>query len=162
MMLSYTRSHHRNRFQKLLALYFKFRGLSAKGFDTMHALALTMSHKWTANSVGRMSKTAMEEVRLRMDLYPWLLSYDNVQIPFRVFSQRLDNRGEFGNGTAATVYIKRNAVPLPSSANRDFQEQRAIGLEHPLTILEIIDLSMETYPRIQKRATYHVLEVLLQ
>ncbi|KAK7006877.1 hypothetical protein R3P38DRAFT_2555106 [Favolaschia claudopus] len=32
-MFSYTRTHHRGRLQKLFAVYFKFRGLSAKGFD---------------------------------------------------------------------------------------------------------------------------------
>ncbi|KAJ6487995.1 hypothetical protein C8R45DRAFT_869133 [Mycena sanguinolenta] len=39
-MFSYSRSHHRNRLQKLFAIYFKFRGLSAKGFDTLHAIVL--------------------------------------------------------------------------------------------------------------------------
>ena len=105
-IVSYTRSHHRGRFQKLFAVYFKFRGLTAKGFDTLHALGLTMSHKWTCNAVGWISKHCMDEVLALLDKYPWLLSYDNVNIPFQVFSQHLDNQGEFGNGTAATVYIK--------------------------------------------------------
>ena len=50
-MLSYMRSHNRCQLQKLLALYFQFKGVSAKGFDTFHAMGLTMSHKWTAVSV---------------------------------------------------------------------------------------------------------------
>ncbi|KIM73719.1 hypothetical protein PILCRDRAFT_92920 [Piloderma croceum F 1598] len=91
-MLSYPRSHHQNRFQKLFAIYLKFRGLSAKGFDTLHALALTMSHKWTGNAVGRISKRSMEEVVELMQHFPWLISHDNVQILFRVFSQRIDNQ----------------------------------------------------------------------
>ncbi|KAK6988535.1 hypothetical protein R3P38DRAFT_2573275, partial [Favolaschia claudopus] len=37
-MFSYTRTHHRGRLQKLFAVYFKFRGLSAKGFDTLHLI----------------------------------------------------------------------------------------------------------------------------
>src|SRR6202046_369368 len=94
-MLSYSRSHHHSRFQKLFAIYLKFQGLLEKGFDTLHALALTMSHKWTGNAVGRISKWAMEEVVELMQLFPWLISHDNVQIPFRVFSQWLDNQGEF-------------------------------------------------------------------
>jgi hypothetical protein len=130
-MLGYTRSHHRGRFQKLFAVYFKFRGLTAKGFDTLHALALTMSHKWTCNAVAEISKRCMDEVLRLMDSFPWLISYDNVNIPFRVFSQRLDNQGEFGNGTAATVYIKRDAKPLSPTANRDLQEHRASGLKNP-------------------------------
>ena len=46
----------------------------------------------------------MAEVKnaLEDDKFLWYISYDNVNIPFRVFSQRLKNQGEFGNGTAAT------------------------------------------------------------
>lgn len=124
-MLSYTRSHHRNRLQKVFGIYLKFRGLSAKGFDMLHSLGITMSHKWTGNATERMSKAAMEEVKKLMEDYAWLISYDNVQIPFRVFAQRLDNQGEFGDGTAATVYIKRDGVPLPETANTNLRMQRA-------------------------------------
>ncbi len=49
-------------------------------------------------------KSMLEVVKL-MEKYPWLISYDNINIPFHVFSQRLDNRGELGNGTMATIYI---------------------------------------------------------
>ncbi|KAK7016092.1 hypothetical protein R3P38DRAFT_3321536 [Favolaschia claudopus] len=73
-MFSYSRPHHRCRLQKLFAIYFKFRGLSAKGFDTLHAMGLTMSNKWTGDAVGRISSAAMAAVRRLMDLFPWLLS----------------------------------------------------------------------------------------
>jgi hypothetical protein len=33
-----------------------------------------------------------------------------MQIAFHIFSQCLDNQGEFGNGTAATVYFKSDAI----------------------------------------------------
>lgn len=161
-MLSYTRSHHQSRFQKLFAIYLKFRGLSAKGFDTLHALALTMSHKWTGNAVGRISKQSMEEVVELMQHFPWLISHDNVQIPFRVFSQRLDNQGEFGNGTAATVYIKRNAKLLPDTANEDLKKCRAAGMLNPLSELDILDLADQSFPRIEVHAIYHVLRFLLE
>src|SRR6202050_1775704 len=161
-MLSYTRSHHRSRFQKLFAIYLKFRGLLAKGFYTPHALALTMSHKWTGNAVGRISKRAMEEVVKLMQLFPWLISHDNVQIQFRVFSQHLDNQGEFGNGTAATVYIKRNATPLTESVNAELKRTRAAGLLNPLTEIDIIDLADKSFPRIEAHGTYYVLHFLLE
>jgi hypothetical protein len=160
-MLGYTRSHHRGRFQKLFAVYFKFCGLTARGFDTLHALALTMSHKWTCDAVGRISKQCMDEVLHLMDKFPWLISHNNVNIPFCVFSQRLDNQGEFGNGTAATVYIKRSATPLSSTTNRDLQEHCAAGLKNPLTTLDILDLANESYPRIHTHVKYHVLRLLL-
>lgn len=58
-----------------------------------------MSHKWTCDAVGRIPKEAMIEVVRLINTYPLLLTYDNINIPFRVFSQRLDNQGEFGNCT---------------------------------------------------------------
>jgi hypothetical protein len=107
-----------------------------------------MSNKWTGLAVGRMSKRAMDTVVKLMDLFPWLLSYDNTTISFRVFSQRLDNQGNFGNGTACTVYIKKSAVPLSHTANRDLQLKRAEGLENPISLLEIFDLAQAAAPRL--------------
>lgn len=98
------------------------KGISAKGFDTLHAMALTMSHKWTANTVERISAGSMEEVKRMMKDFPWMLSHDNMQVSFRVFSQRLDNKGEFGNGSAATVYIKRDAKPMSKEANKNLRQ----------------------------------------
>lgn len=146
----------------MFAIYLKFRGLSAKGFDTLHALALTMSFKWTGNAVDRISKRAMEEVVELMERFPWLISHDNVQIPFRVFSQRLDNKGEFGNGTAATVYIKRNATPLPETANLHLKQHRAEGLLNPLTEIDIMDMADASFPCIEKHSAYQVLRFLLE
>ncbi|KAF8154046.1 hypothetical protein B0H34DRAFT_784086 [Crassisporium funariophilum] len=160
-MLSYARSHHSCRLQKLLAIYLKFRGISAKGFDTLHAMALTMSHKWTANVVSRISKHCMDKVRAAMDNHAWVLSDDNVTLPFKVFSQRLDNKSEFGNSTAATVYIKPDAKPLSEQTNRDLKKCHAEGLKNPLTELDIINLSLESYPRIMTHTEYRVLRFLL-
>lgn len=161
-MLSYTQSSSRSRLQKLLSIYFQFKGVSAKGFDTLHALGLTMSHKWTANSVARMSTKCMEELKHKLSLYEWFGSHDNINISFRVFSQRLDNQGELGNGTAATIYIKPDAKPLPADANRRLKEARAAGQMNSLTELDIMDLANESFPKIQDAMAYQVLRMLLE
>ncbi|KAK6971870.1 hypothetical protein R3P38DRAFT_3494746 [Favolaschia claudopus] len=83
-MFSYTRTHHRGKLQKLFAIYFKFRGLSAKGFGTLHAIGLTMSNKWTGDAVDRISEEGIEDD----------------EAAFRVFSQRIDRKGSQGSGTA--------------------------------------------------------------
>ncbi|KII86509.1 hypothetical protein PLICRDRAFT_114722 [Plicaturopsis crispa FD-325 SS-3] len=160
-MLAYTRNHRHGRMQKMFAVYLKFRGLSAKAFDTLHALGVTMSHKWTCNAVETMSKNAMTEVVNMIQQHPFFISHDNVNIPFRVFSQRLDNKGEFGNGTAATVYVKRNAKQLPKDENRNLQETRAEGLKKPLEILEIMEMDLESAGRIQDRMCDEVLQFLI-
>jgi hypothetical protein len=104
----------------------------------------------------------MEEVVELMQQFPWLISHNNVQIPFRVFSQHLDNQGEFGNGTAATVYIKCNATPLSESANHDLKKCRAAGLLNPLMEMDILDPTDQSYPHIQQYAIYQVLQFLLE
>jgi hypothetical protein len=160
-MLCYTQSHHANRLQKLFAVYLKFCGLSAKAFDTLHALAIVMSHKWTANHVAKLSAASMKEVKEMMALFPWLISYDNINIPFRVFSQRLDNKDTFSSGVAATVYIKHHAIQLTPSINKDLQELRALGMENPITPEEIFDIDCAAYPRIHSQAIYQVFHVVL-
>ena len=160
-MLCYTRTHHANRLQKLFAIYLKFRGLSAKAFDTLHALAVTMSHKWASNHVAKMSASAMQEVTRLMQIYPWLISYDNINIPFRVFSQRLDNKDTFSSGVAATVYIKRQAQSLAPEVSAQLREMRRIGMQNPITFSDILKLSVQSYPRIKKFIVYHALRFLL-
>ncbi|KAJ7878080.1 hypothetical protein B0H13DRAFT_2545808 [Mycena leptocephala] len=161
-MFSYSRSHHRNRLQKLFAIYFKFRGLSAKGFDTLHAIGLTMSNKWTGNAVGRISTQSMAAVKRLMDRFPWLMSYDNVLIAFRVFSQRVDKKTLHGNGTAATVYIKRSAKPLPSTIHKTLQEMRREGMAHPLDAFEIFEIAEIADKRRHPHTIYLILRYLLE
>jgi hypothetical protein len=45
-ILCYRRSHHSNLLPKILAVYLKFRGVSTRGFDMLHALGLVMSYNW--------------------------------------------------------------------------------------------------------------------
>ncbi|KAG6847808.1 hypothetical protein H0H93_005889 [Arthromyces matolae] len=139
----------------------KVSGVSAKGFDTLHATGLTMSHKWTTDVVGRISEHCMKEVVAALKHCSWLISDDNLTIPFRVFSQRLDNKSDFGNGTAATVYIKRNTPQLSNRANQDLKLKRAEGMKKPLTELEIVDLANKAYPHIHVHMVHYVLQFLL-
>ncbi len=67
----------------------------------------------------------LAEVCNMMDKVPAFISYDNMQVPFRVFSQRLDNKDEFGNGTAATVYFNPHTKLLSDGTNKRLREQRA-------------------------------------
>ncbi|KAF9528728.1 hypothetical protein CPB83DRAFT_894233 [Crepidotus variabilis] len=161
-MLFYSRSHHRCRFQKLLAIYLKFKGISAKGFDTLHAMALTMSHKWTSDAVPQISAKSMEEVKEMIKCYAWLVSYDNVNISFRAFSQRVDHNTNFSSGTAATVYIKPNAPPLSAAANQNLRKKRAEGLLNPLSNKDITDLATKSYPHVRTFMIHQVLEFLIR
>jgi hypothetical protein len=54
-----------------------------------------MSHKWAANAYGHLSERAMQAARTAIQKSPWLISHDNVNVPLRVFSQRLNNQSHF-------------------------------------------------------------------
>jgi hypothetical protein len=161
-MFSYTRTHHRGRIQKLFAIYFKFRGLSAKGFDTLHAMGLTMSNKWTGDAVDKISAQGMKAMKQLMDRFPWLMSYDNALIAFRIFSQRVDKKTLQGAGTAGTVYIKRSAKPLPKEINRMLQEFRREGIRNPLTGAEIIKISLSADTRRLPHTLWLILHYLFE
>ncbi|TEB22623.1 hypothetical protein FA13DRAFT_1798708 [Coprinellus micaceus] len=58
-VLCYRLSHHFNLLPKILAAYMKFCGLSAQGFDILHALGLIMSRKWACDVVDRARQQQM-------------------------------------------------------------------------------------------------------
>ncbi|PIL35268.1 hypothetical protein GSI_01993 [Ganoderma sinense ZZ0214-1] len=140
-MLSYTRSHFCNRIQRLLGIYFKFKGLTAKGCDTLHALGISMSAKWITNSVETISSEAMKEVQELIHTHASFLSYDNVYMTFRIFSQRLEKNGHQTAGTAATVYVKKDAPLLDATINRNLQHLRRAGMEDTITSLDVVELA---------------------
>ncbi len=160
-MLLYSRSHHCNLLQRVLAIYFKFKGLSAKGCDTLHALGITMSSKWITDAVEKLSEAEKAELHRMINLYPWLLTWDNINIIFRVFSQRLDKKAALGCGTAAMVFVKKDAPSMPPTITQDLRKQWAWGMEHPLTALDIVDLHMESAPQIEAWMVDHILRSLL-
>ncbi|KAH7924175.1 hypothetical protein BV22DRAFT_1166000 [Leucogyrophana mollusca] len=158
----YTRSHRRGRITKLWALYLKACGLSARAFDALHALGVVMSHKWTANAYGDLSRTAMDEARLEIQRSPWIISHDNVNIPMRVFSQRLHNQSHFISGCAATIWVLPREALLPPDTNLSFQQYRADKCGEPFSYGDVLDGDPVALARIKKRHIYHVLQILLQ
>ncbi|KAI0350268.1 hypothetical protein OH77DRAFT_1489301 [Trametes cingulata] len=159
--LLYSRTHHCNQLQRVLGIYFKFKGLSAKGCDTLHALGVCMSSKWTTNAVAAISDEAMSEVIAIVEKHQRVMSHDNVQMSFRVFSQRLEKNTQFGSGTAATVYVKKDAPAQDRSLNRKLQHARAVGMKNPLRPLDVLELAEKSYPYILQFAADHVLNILL-
>ena len=70
-----------------------------------------MSHKWLMHAFTTISANALEKVCQQVHSMPFVISHDNVNIPFHTFSQRLDKERHFDSGTAATVYFQPN-TPL--------------------------------------------------
>ncbi|KAF8221362.1 hypothetical protein L208DRAFT_1533023 [Tricholoma matsutake] len=129
-----------NRLPKLWAIYLKACGLSARAFDAIHALGITMSHKWAADAYGTLSNLKMKEVQAAVQNKPWTILHDNVNLPLRVFSQRLHNQSHFVSGCAATHHAKNCGQIFP--------------VEDVLYGNDIMDKHMEA------QYIYHILRVL--
>ncbi|KAF8834279.1 hypothetical protein BDN67DRAFT_992698 [Paxillus ammoniavirescens] len=110
------------------AIYLKSCGLSARAFDTLHKLGTIMSHKWTANAY---------RAWVDVQCLPWIISDDNVNLPMRVFSQRLHNQSHFISGCTAT------------------------GLTQSFSLEELLDSDLSAHLRIKNQFAHHVLQILL-
>ena len=91
--------------------------------------------------------------------YPWFGCHDNINLPFKVYEQRLSNQSHFDSGTAATVLVIKDPNPVQPN-NRAFQRQRALGAANPITYKDIIKLERDASPRLKARAFHQVLMYL--
>ncbi|KAG1724660.1 hypothetical protein EDB19DRAFT_1644419 [Suillus lakei] len=157
----YTRSHRRGHVTKLWAIYLKACGLSARAFDALHGLGIVMSHKWAANAYGSLSSHAMEEVREDIQRLPWIISHNNVNIPMRVFSQRLHNKSHFTSGCAATVWVLPADAMLPAAASDCLQSCRAENGQTRFALDEVLDGDLLAAACIKNQYIYHVLSIVL-
>src|SRR6267142_3581131 len=95
LMASFSRSHHRCKLAKLLTIYFRSSGLATKAFDTLHALGVTMSQKWAYHAIKHLSEQIHITLLEDIECYPWFGCHDNINLPFKVYEQRLTNQSHF-------------------------------------------------------------------
>ncbi len=159
-MASMSRSHHRCKLAKLLTIYFRSCGLSAKAFDTLHALGVTMSQTWVYKGINALAE--QQQVLLLEDIkkYPWFGVHDNINIPFRAFEQRIGNQNHFDSGTAATILVLKS--PLARWPDRNLRiQQKALGAVNLICGDEVFMLAADAGPRIDSHAISLVLRFLV-
>ena len=83
----YSHSKNRSRLQKLWAVYLKACGISARAFDAIHSIGVSMSHRWVLDTYAIISADAMNKVCDVVQTSPWHISHDNVNLPMRVFTK---------------------------------------------------------------------------
>ena len=155
----YTRSYRRGRLAKAWGIYLKACGMSARTFDAIHSLGLTMSHKWTADALRTLSASAMEEIRKLVKTHPFFLSYDNVNVPLRVFSQRLHNQSHFQSGCAGTVWVLPREAALPPAINAALRQSRQTP--SAFNLMPLIDGNPEAEECWRAQYIHQILLVLL-
>ncbi|KAI9061340.1 hypothetical protein FKP32DRAFT_1604925 [Trametes sanguinea] len=164
-MASFMRSNRNNALQRLIAIYLKSCGTSAKAFDTLSALGLTMSQSWTLKAIERLSVSERECLWKDIAVYPWFGSHDNVNFRFRVFEQRSDHHSHFDSGTAGTIFVVKDpdAVAPSAEALRTHRLESLGSPDGSVTIspAEILQLEAAAAPRLATRSLDIILQVLL-
>ncbi len=123
-----------------------------------------MSHKWACNAYVTISKTAKRDTQLAIADYPHFGSHDNLNIPMRVFSQRVFNKNHFINASAATIWVlpKEAFEFLPQDIRDRVQRQRREGAKQRFAISELYEPAPEVTARVREQAQYRILRFLLE
>lgn len=100
---SYSRSNRNNLLQRLMGIYLRSCGTSAKAFDTLNAIGVTMSQKWVYSALELLSQGKEDDLRYDIENFPWFGVHDNVNFAFRVFEQRSGHQNHFDSGTAGLI-----------------------------------------------------------
>ena len=160
-MLAYSRSQRSCRLTVGWSIYLKACGLSARAFDTLHSLGLVMSYKWTCEAFTTIARTARADRQLAIANFPNFGSHDNLNIPMRVFSQRLHNMNHFINATAITIYILPKEAALPPDIGEKAREMYRTASEQPFSLLDVYSTNDATMCRVEALPRYRILHFLL-
>lgn len=117
-----SRSHYHNRFAKMITVFHRSQGTPAKSINLLHSFDITMSHQWSVCALKTISQNEMEVIHNWVHQFPFVITHDNVNIPFRIYIQRIDNQSHLNCGTASTVFFQPNAPPELPLWNRTLQE----------------------------------------
>jgi hypothetical protein len=120
-----------------------------------------MSQKTAYRCINDLSVAARQSLLRDIEKYPWIGSYDNINLGFKVYEQRLSNRDHFDSGTAATIIVIKDPMckaPDPF----DTREKLTEGSKTPITIREIMLLEEAAAPRLRKYAIHHLLKILVE
>ena len=164
-MLSFCRSQHHNRLATLWAIHLKACGLSSRAFDALHATGLTMSVKWTSEAFKKIAKWEMKSAQAAMKSQVCLWSYDNVNIPKRVFSMRIDKENHFYSATAGTVWALPESISLSPGINMEYQDMRRDGAREAFDLKAFLSGKGSEGAadlRVKAQAKYRILRFLLE
>lgn len=159
--LQYARSHAATAWPKSLSVFLKAKGANAKTIDLLHSVGITMSNSWSLRAYRKISEDNMKQTRLVVRRFPYRIGFDNLNIPFRVGSQRLTNKSHFDSSTVASVFYKRHAPPEPPLSLPNLMTSRKAGRENPLSMEDILRLDLTAAPILCKRKIRQVLQYLI-
>ncbi|KLO05451.1 hypothetical protein SCHPADRAFT_839364 [Schizopora paradoxa] len=160
-MLAYSRNQTYNLFQKSFGIFFKFRGLTIRGFDALHRVGLTASSTWALRFVKSVSTSAMNAAAHAAQNFRTILLHDNLELYTQAFSQRLGNQSHLDSGAAGTLIAHQSNQPLPPSVAPKLKAQREFGRQNPITAKQIFDREVEASRQLRPFVRHEILRVLM-
>ena len=159
--LAFRRNQRANMFQKFLALYLKGCGLVARAFDTLSSLGVTTSQMWAFTGIGHIVQSAQEKYVQDIRKRQFLITHDNMNIPFRVYEPTVNQQSHFDSGTAATLYTfpQTEGLMLDAAALR---ESHRSGRANPIDGATVLTLNSDANIRIKPRLVHWILRFLLE
>lgn len=121
-----------------------------------------MSHAWTAGAVKSLADSSLKQARDHAGHLPWVVAHDNVNLPLRVFSQRVHNTDHFISACAATLWVYPKEVAFTPETAEKFRDQRRTGMTKIFSLETAIDPPEERLDRINSQYEHHILQVLLK
>ncbi|KAJ7607150.1 hypothetical protein FB45DRAFT_993941 [Roridomyces roridus] len=109
-MISLLRSQKANNFQAVISLFLLGSGASKREIEVFAHAGISLSYRSVIKYVKALSEEGMTEFRAVFRRCMCSIVWDNLNIAFRVESQRLDNKNHFDSGTTATL-IPFTSVP---------------------------------------------------
>ncbi|KAK7027626.1 hypothetical protein R3P38DRAFT_2776632 [Favolaschia claudopus] len=102
-MMSLLRSQKANNFQAIIALFLLGSGAAKREIEVFAHAGISLSYKSVMNYIKTLSQEGIRQFRAVFRSCMCSIVWDNLNIAFRVESQRLDSKNHFDNGTTATL-----------------------------------------------------------
>ncbi|KAF9177180.1 hypothetical protein BGZ51_009033, partial [Haplosporangium sp. Z 767] len=107
-MLAFHRNRSCNYLQMITGLYLFSKGAAHKLVDVLNHAAMSVSYRTVLRGLDALTKDANEQAKIMAQNQPWYIVYDNINMAFRKYDQRLSNQDSFDSGTTATVVISES------------------------------------------------------
>lgn len=163
-MMAILRSQKANNFQAVISMFLIGSGAAKREMEVFAHAGLCLSYTSAMDHLRKLSKEAQKTYRATIKASMCSIVWDNLNIAFRVASQRLDSLSHFDNGCTASLiqmwdpYTKSTRVPhgtLPlsmkpprTSANPRFEYTDDQVLPTPKGIAELTECCIWQLKRI--------------
>ncbi|KAJ7622080.1 hypothetical protein FB45DRAFT_838282 [Roridomyces roridus] len=117
-MMSLLRSQKANNFQAVIGLFLFGSGAAKREIEVFSHAGISLSYKSVMKYIENLSIEGVKQFQAVWKECECSIVWDNLNIAFRVESQRLDNKNHFDNGTTATLIPIYNPITGESRTPR--------------------------------------------